>query len=195
MLEMSLSPVSVAIPIAMEEIGLTAIHRTDALGDGNRNSCSSKIRRLCASVCTVRYRVMLFILFLSGFVLGWTGIASYAATQYSTKGLDEICPATQMWNYLLVLIFVNVITWFAYVFSLYNRYFNGWRFSMTNVHIIIGIQVIVGAWGLYILAMKCVSTNLVATLIYRVIYVWVIWQLVVFVLLILFSIILCLCVF
>lgn len=145
-------------------------------------------------VCSPTYRKIIRAVFVSSIVFGWTIASFVALNEYEPREINGVC-SMEIWHYLFVLMIMNLTCLATYLTTWYHKTFRGAydvnAERLRNNHklvlyLIIILQILLAIVGAFIIFNQCAVQGLRGTLIYNVIFSWIITVVVCLVLLLVF---------
>lgn len=132
--------------------------------------------RIVSNVCNPHFKKIIFIMFVGGIVSGWCLTAFVALFRNTKNEIEEICPETQLWNFMVLLIIINSLCFALFVYACYQTMNNvitshSFRRYLT---IILFIQVLAAMGGAMVIFSECAYTHFRTLFIYNVIFSWII---------------------
>lgn len=149
--------------------------------------------RSMRNICNPRFRQFLLIMFVGGIVSGWCLTAFVALFRNTKNEIEDTCPDTQLWNFMVLLIIINSLCFITFVYTWYqtmNNVITGHSFRR-YLTIILFIQIIAAMGGAMIIFSECVYTHFRTLFIYNVIFSWIIVIVVIVALLLIFCWMVC----
>lgn len=162
--------------------------------ENNTPECCKKCIIFMLDVCSPTYRKILRAVFVSSIVFGWTIASFVALNEYDPREINGVC-SMEIWQYLFVLMIMNLTCLSAYLTTWYRKTFRGTYAvnadRLRNNHklclyCIIIIQILMAMTGAFLIFNQCAVQSLRETLIYNVIFSWIITVVVCLVLLLVF---------